>query len=83
MRCFFLRRMVILSQPLMRRRTDWRKRAVWRGNWRSGELQGLYHDWLFHAGDEIIFDCDSGGVPHQHCMDILIAEKMDVKPGRV
>lgn len=21
--------------------------------------------------------------PHQHCMDILIAEKMDVKPGRV
>ena len=25
---------------------------------------------------QIIFDCNSGGIPHQHCMDIMIAEKM-------
>ena len=56
-------------------------KEIERGNWRSGELQGLYHDWLFHVNEETIFDCDSGGKPHQHCMDILVAEKMDAKPG--
>lgn len=43
--------------------------------WRSGELAGYYHDWLFHQNEEIIFDCNSGGIPHKHCMDILIGEK--------
>lgn len=43
--------------------------------WHSGELAGYYHDWLFHQSEEIIFDCNSGGIPHKHCMDILIAEK--------
>ncbi len=26
---------------------------------------------------ETIFDCNSGGVPHKHCMDTMIAEKGD------
>lgn len=43
--------------------------------WRSGELNGYYADWLFHQNDETIFDCQSAGIPHRHCMDILIAEK--------
>ena len=43
--------------------------------WYSGELAYYYHDWLFHKHEEIISDCNSGGVPHKHCMDILIAEK--------
>lgn len=43
--------------------------------WFSGELTGYYHDWFFHQNEEIIFDCSSSGVPHKHCMDILIAEK--------
>lgn len=43
--------------------------------WRSGELFGYYHDWLFHACREEIFDCNSGGRPHKHCMDTLIAQK--------
>lgn len=43
--------------------------------WISGELAGYYYDWLFHQSEEVIFDCNSGGVPHKHCMDILIAEK--------
>ena len=43
--------------------------------WLSGELAGYYHDWLFHKNEENIFDCNSSGVPHKHCMDILIAEK--------
>ena len=44
--------------------------------WRSGELACLYADWKFHRFSEEIFDCDSSGVPHQHCMDVVIAEKI-------
>lgn len=43
--------------------------------WYSGELLYYYHDWLFHKNEEEIFDCNSGGIPHKHCMDIMIAEK--------
>lgn len=42
--------------------------------WRSGELFGYYTDWLLHRCDEVIFDCNSGGVPHKHCMDRVIAQ---------
>lgn len=45
-------------------------------SWKSGELFMYYHDWLFHKNEEWIFDCNSGGVPHKHCMDVLIAEKI-------
>lgn len=44
--------------------------------WSSGELFMHYHDWKLHKTEEIIFDCNSSGIPHQHCMDIMIAEKM-------
>ena len=43
--------------------------------WKSGELFMHYHDWLLHKTEEMIFDCKSGGVPHQHCMDVLIAQR--------
>ncbi|MBD5548275.1 MAG: methyltransferase domain-containing protein [Lachnospiraceae bacterium] len=42
--------------------------------WYSGQLFGYYHDWLFHTCKEEIFDCNSGGIPHKHCMDTLIAQ---------
>lgn len=45
--------------------------------WKSGELFMHYHDWKLHKTDELIFSCQSSGVPHEHCMDIMIAEKMD------
>jgi len=32
---------------------------------------------LAFVKSEVIFDCESGGIPHRHCMDILIAEKPD------
>ena len=44
--------------------------------WRSGELFTAYHDWLLHRCEESIFDCNSGGVPHRHCMDTMIAESI-------
>ncbi len=34
-----------------------------------------YHDWLLHKVDEVIFDFNSGGGPHKHCTNIVIAEK--------
>ncbi len=43
--------------------------------WISGELFGLYHDWRFEICGETVFDCMSGGVPHKHCMDTIIAVK--------
>lgn len=66
---------VFVDKPFIAPAPDREPNEIARGNWRSGELFSLYHDWLFHINDEIIFDCDSGGTPHQHCMDILIAEK--------
>ncbi|MCL2884091.1 MAG: hypothetical protein FWF49_01220 [Oscillospiraceae bacterium] len=43
--------------------------------WTSGELFSYYRDWYFHDCREVVFDCESGGTPHRHCIDILIAEK--------
>ena len=43
--------------------------------WKSGELFTYYHDWLFTLCREEVFDCCSGGIPHKHCMDTLIAKK--------
>ncbi len=48
--------------------------------WRSGELFTYYHDWLFHACKEEVFDCNSGGIPHKHCMDTLIAQRRACSP---
>ena len=43
--------------------------------YKSGELFSYYSDWYFHKCSEVIFDCNSSGIPHKHCMDILISEK--------
>lgn len=43
--------------------------------WISGELLTYYHDWEIIKFEEIIFDCLSSGIPHQHAMDIMIAKK--------
>ena len=34
----------------------------------------LYHDWHLRSFSEDIFDCKSSGIPHKHCMDVMIAE---------
>lgn len=47
-----------------------------RFRWKSGELFMLYHDWKLHKTEEYIFNCNSGGIPHQHCMEIMIEERM-------
>lgn len=67
---------VFVDKPFIMPAPDREAVEIENGSWQSGELSGLYHDWLFHQNEEIIFECDSGGIPHKHCMDILIAEKM-------
>lgn len=44
--------------------------------WKSGELSTHYHDWLIESSSEVIFDCNSSGIPHQHAMSKIISKKL-------
>lgn len=44
--------------------------------WRTGELMTYFADWKVLSVEESIFEDDSGGTPHLHCMDTVIAERM-------
>lgn len=68
---------VFVKKPFITRAPDSTRDEEKRHLWRSGELFGYYHDWLFHTCREEVFDCNSGGIPHKHCMDTLIAQKVD------
>lgn len=67
---------VFVHKPFIKRAPDLTRDEEKRHPWHSGELFGYYHDWLFHTCREEIFDCSSGGSPHKHCMDTLIAQKV-------
>ena len=68
---------VFVNKPFLTRVPDKTREEDKRHPWYSGELFGYYHDWLFHMCREEIFDCNSGGIPHKHCMDTLIAQKKE------
>lgn len=42
-----------------------------------GELAGYYDDWEVVETDEIVFEDDSGGEPHEHAAETVIARKPD------
>lgn len=42
---------------------------------RSGEIFTYYHDWDFLVFEEKIIDCTSSGIPHKHCVDLMLAVK--------
>ncbi|OCT13352.1 XRE family transcriptional regulator [Paenibacillus pectinilyticus] len=44
--------------------------------WQSGELLAHYHDWLIKDTSEIVFDCNSSGIPHKHAMTTVTAQKI-------
>lgn len=67
---------VFVDKPFIPKAPDMEKEEISVDIWKSGELNSYYHDWLFHKNEEIIFDCNSGGISHKHCMDVLIAEKV-------
>ena len=68
---------VFVNKPFLTRVPDKTREEGKRHSWYSGELFVYYHDWVFHMCREEIFDCNSGGIPHQHCMDTLIAQKQE------
>lgn len=67
---------VFVKKPFIPLPPDIEQIELAAGDWKSGELFLHYHDWLFRKNEERIFDCCSGGSPHKHCMDVLIAEKV-------
>lgn len=44
--------------------------------WISGELLTYYHDWRMEESSEVIFECNSSGIPHKHAMTRMIARNM-------
>lgn len=46
-------------------------------SFRSGELMGYYWDWEILYCSEEIFDCMSGGVPHKHAVNRVIARRLE------
>ncbi len=68
---------VFVKKPFIDQAPDSTKDEEKGQPWYSGELFGYYHDWLFHTCKEEVFDCNSGGIPHKHCMDTLIAQRKE------
>ena len=67
---------VFVKKPFIPPPPDTEASEAAAGDWRSGELFMYYHDWLLRKNEERIFDCNCSGVPHKHCMDVLIAQKI-------
>ena len=67
---------VFVGKPFISPAPDMEKEELQVDIWKSGELFTYYHDWLLHKNEETIFDCNSSGVSHKHCMNILIVEKI-------
>ena len=42
---------------------------------KSGELFTYYYDWEFLVFEEKYIDCNSSGIPHKHCVNLMIAKK--------
>ena len=64
---------VFVEKPFLELPPDW---DVGEKLWRPGELFTWLADWKVHRIDEVIFEDDSGGVPHFHCMDTILCERM-------
>ncbi|MEC0243248.1 helix-turn-helix domain-containing protein [Paenibacillus dokdonensis] len=44
--------------------------------WYSGELLAYYQDWYIKDSSEVVFDCNSSGIPHKHAMTKMMAQKI-------
>lgn len=61
---------VFVEKPFLETPPDW---GIDEHFYISGELLTYYWDWEIVKFEETIFDCNSGGVPHKHAMDVMIA----------
>ena len=64
---------VFVDKPFLELPPDWDKEEK---TWKSGELFSYLPAWKFHRIDETIFEDDSKGIPHYHCMDTIICERL-------
>lgn len=64
---------VFVYKPFLELPPDW---DIEEKMWKSGELFTYFSDWKIHHIEESIFEDNSGGIPHLHCMDTIICEKM-------
>ncbi|WP_067621524.1 SAM-dependent methyltransferase [Alicyclobacillus acidiphilus] len=62
-----------VEKPFLETPPDWGTDEYF---YRSGDLLRYYWDWEILAFEEVIFDCNSSGVPHKHAMDVLIARRI-------
>ena len=63
---------VFVDKPFIPLPPDW---DVYEKMWPTARLFTYYPDWYFERMDEYVFECHSSGVPHHHCMDVLVARK--------
>ena len=64
---------VFVEKPFLELPPDWDMEEKM---WKSGELFSYFPDWKFHRIDEVIFEDDSNGILHYHCMDTIVCEKV-------
>ena len=64
---------VFVKKPFIKDAPDWEEKEFY---WHTGELFSYYSDWKFEVMQENIFDCNSSGIKHQHCMDVMMARKV-------
>ncbi len=63
---------VFVEKPFLDMPPDWDYEEKM---WKTGELFTYFADWEIIRIDETIFACNSGGVPHLHCMDTIICRR--------
>lgn len=64
---------VFVEKQFLELPPDWDKEEKM---WKTGDLFRYFGDWKIHKIEEVIFEDNSGGVRHYHCMDTIMAEKM-------
>lgn len=63
---------VFVTKPFIARAPDAEETAF---PYKSGELMSYYWDWQILYCSEEIFDCVSGGIPHKHAVNRIIARR--------
>lgn len=63
---------VFVDKPFIPLPPDWDETEKM---WPTAKLFTYYPEWKFERIDETVFECHSSGVPHLHCMDVLVARK--------
>lgn len=64
---------VFVEKPFLELPPDWDKEEKM---WKSGELFTFFADWKVEKINEVIFEDNSGGVQHYHCMDTIICRRV-------